>query len=92
MHHFNGYILDKIPLLNQLQMELLAGGGFLTIPSVNFIHGEFFAGVGKKFRLFGEQVQVAVYGVTADNNLEKANISYKIGLNIFDAFAREWQY
>jgi len=92
MHHFNGFILDKVPLFNLLQMEMLAGGAFLTIPDQSFVHGELFVGVGKKFRLFGEQVQFAIYGVTADNSFEAADISYKIGFNFFNAFAGEWSY
>ncbi|MEM6699836.1 MAG: DUF5686 family protein, partial [Bacteroidota bacterium] len=92
MHHFNGFILDKVPLLNLLQMELLAGGSLLTIPDQSFIHGEVFVGIGKKFRLFGEQIQLEFYGVTADNSFEAANISYKIGLNFFNAFSGEWAY
>lgn len=92
MHHFNGFILDKVPLFNLLQMEMLAGGAFLTIPDQSFVHGELFVGVGKKFRLFGEQVQFAIYGITADNSFEAADISYKIGFNFFNAFAGEWSY
>jgi len=73
-------------------MEMLAGGAFLTIPDQSFVHGELFLGVGKKFRLFGEQVQFAIYGITADNTFEAADISYKIGFNFFNAFAGEWSY
>ncbi|MEM8527172.1 MAG: DUF5686 and carboxypeptidase regulatory-like domain-containing protein [Bacteroidota bacterium] len=92
MHHFNGFILDKVPPFNLLQMEMLAGGAFLTIPDQKFVHGELFVGIGKKFRLFGEQVQFAIYGVTANNTFQAADISYKIGFNFFNAFSGEWSY
>lgn len=92
MHHFDGFILDKVPLLNRLQLELLGGGAFLSIPDQSFTHVEAFAGVGKKFRLFKEQVQVAFYTITTDNSLETAELSYRIGFNFFNAFSGEWLY
>ncbi len=92
IHHFDGFFLDKVPLLNRLQMELLGGAAVLSIPDQNFTHAEFYAGIGKKFRLFGETVQIALYGVTADNNLERADITYKIGFNFYNAFSQEWLY
>ncbi|MEM9990570.1 MAG: DUF5686 and carboxypeptidase regulatory-like domain-containing protein [Bacteroidota bacterium] len=92
IHHFNGLLLDKIPLLNQLQMEIITGFSFWTIPTQKFAHGEAYAGLGKNFRLFGETVQVALYAVTADSNLDKAAIRYKIGFNLYNAFSQTWAY
>ncbi|MEM1326899.1 MAG: DUF5686 and carboxypeptidase regulatory-like domain-containing protein [Bacteroidota bacterium] len=92
MHHFDGFILDKIPLLNQLQLEMLVGGSFLTIPNQSFAHVEAFIGVGKKFRLFKELVQVAVYAVSGDNQFEDAAYTYRVGFNFFNAFSGEWLY
>lgn len=92
IHHFDGFFLDKIPLINKLQMELLAGGGTLLIPNENLYHVEFYAGLGKKIKIWGETMQLAVYAVTADNNLSATSINYKIGLNFYNAFAREWLY
>lgn len=92
IHHFDGFFLDKIPFINRLQMELLAGVGSLIIPEENLYHGEFYVGIGKKFKLWGETVQIAGYAVTSDNNLDKANIEFKVGLNFYNAFAREWVY
>lgn len=92
IHHFNGFFLDKVPLINKLQMELLAGAGTLIIPKNDLYHFEMYTGIGKKFKLFGETLQIACYAVTSDNNLSKAKIEYKFGLNFYNAFAREWLY
>lgn len=92
IHHFDGFFLDKVPLLNRLQMELLGGAAILSVPDENLTHAELYAGLGKKFRLFGETVQVALYAVTADNNLEQADITYKIGFNFYHAFSQQWEY
>ena len=92
IHHFDGFFLDKIPFISKLQMELLTGGGTLLIPEENLYHVELYAGIGKKIKILGETMQLAVYAVTADNNLTATSINYKIGLNFYNAFAREWLY
>ena len=92
IHHFNGFFLDKVPLINKLQMELLAGAGTLIIPDQGLYHAEIYAGIGKKFKLWGETIQLAAYAVTADSSLQDPVIRYKVGLNFYNAFAREWLY
>lgn len=92
IHHFDGFFLNKIPLINRLQMELLAGAGTLIIPDNNLYHIEFYTGIGKKIKIWGETMQIACYAVTSDNNLSNAKIEYKFGLNFYNAFAREWLY
>lgn len=92
IHHFNGFFLDKVPLINKLQMELLAGAGTLIIPDQGLYHGELYFGLGKKFKLWGETLQLACYAVTADSSLQNPVIEYKFGVNFYNAFAREWLY
>ena len=92
IHHFNGFIMDKIPGINWLQLEVITGAGALYVPDQNFAHGEFYAGLGRKFRFKGEQFQVALYGATSNNSAEKWDISYKIGLNVLNAFTGKWAY
>ncbi len=92
IHHFNGFIMDKIPGINWLQLELITGGGTLAIPSQDFYHIEAFAGLGRRFKIRGETFQVAVYGTTSDNTVEKWDVSYKVGINFFNAFSGKWMY
>ncbi len=92
IHHFDGFILDKIPLLNRLQMELLVGAAALSIPEQKFSHAEAYAGIGKRFKLWGEQFQIAVYGMSSINNVDQLDYTWKIGFNLFDAFNARWMY
>jgi len=92
IHHFNGFIMDKIPLINYLQLEVIAGAAALSIPDQNFFHGELYVGLGRKFKILGEQLQFAVYAATSDNSIEKASISYKLGVNFYNAFTGKWAY
>lgn len=92
LHHFDGFFLDKVPLINRLQMELLAGAAVLSIPGEDLSHIEGYAGIGRRFKAFGETFQVAFYGMTGYNNIDSFDYSWKIGFNIFDAFNARWLY
>ena len=92
IHHFEGTILNKIPLIRRLKMGLAVGAGTLSIPDSGFYHGELFAGVEKSFRLFKEQVRFGFYAVTADNTVDASALRYKVGFTVFDSFTRKWGY
>lgn len=92
IHHFDGFILDKIPIINQLQLELLVGGGTLAIPSDGFLHFEAFTGVGKKFKLWKETLQIAAYYIASDSSQTNLKGQFKVGLNFYNAFDRKWSY
>lgn len=92
IHHFNGFFLNKIWLINRLKLEETVGGGLLIIPNTKFAQAEFYIGLERKFRIRKEVFKIGFYVVTADNNFEKANIQYKIGLNFFNSFTQKWDY
>lgn len=92
IHHFNGFIMDKIPLLNFLQLELTAGAAALALPEQNFLHAEVYAGIGRKFTILGEQFQVSAYAATADSTRDKLTFQYKFGVNFYNAFTGKWAY
>ena len=73
-------------------MEMLAGAATLVIPESNLYHAEIYVGVGKKFKIWGETLQLAVYALSSDSNIDVARLDYKVGINFYNAFAREWLY
>ncbi len=92
IHHFEGTILNKVPLVRRLKMGLAAGGGTLNIPDVGFYHGELFAGVEKSFSIKKQLLRAGVYGVTAGNTLEVSKLTWKVGLSFYEPFTRKWGY
>lgn len=92
IHHFNGFIMDKIPLLNYLQLELTVGAAALALPEQNFLHAEMYAGIGRKFTFLGEQFQVSAYAATADSSIDRLTFQYKFGVNFYNAFTGKWAY
>lgn len=92
IHHFDGAILDKIPLISKLKISPAAGAGALLMTENNFKHIEVFAGIERRFRIRKELFRIGIYAVTADNTLSKPTITYKVGLNFFNTYSQKWDY
>jgi hypothetical protein len=91
-HHFNGILLNKIPLLHRLKITEAAGVAMLSIPSEDFHHAEFYAGVERVVRIKKELFRFGIYASTADSNWEKAKFDFKLGVNFYNSFTKKWQY
>jgi len=92
IHHFEGAITDKIPLMSRLKLGLVAGGGALFMKENNFRHGEMFGGIERVFRIRRQLFRIGIFAVTSDNNLDKAAFTFKAGINMYNNFSRKWDY
>lgn len=92
IHHFNGFFLNKIWLINKLGLEETIGGGLLMVPESNFNQIEFYVGLERMFRIRKQLFKVGFYAVASDNNFESAAIRYKFGINFYDSFRNKWDY
>jgi hypothetical protein len=92
IHHFNGAIMNKIPLIKWLKLESTFGGGILVMEDNGFFHAEAFAGLERRLRIKTFVFKVGVFGVAGDSNYTDADAQIKIGFNFFDAFHNKWMY
>lgn len=92
IHHFEGMLFNKIPLLSMLRLSPAWGAGILMMEENHFRHMEFFVGIERVIRIRRQLFRLGVYGVTADNNLDKAVLTWKFGISAFDSFRKKWEY
>jgi hypothetical protein len=90
IHHFNGAIMGKIPLINKLKLELVGGGGLLLIDDLNYRHLEFYGGIERKFKIRKQLFKVAVFYVLRENNASTFSINFKFGLDFFNSWTNAW--
>ena len=92
VHHFDGVLLNKIPIFNKLKVTAAAGGGAMAIFETNFVHFEMFGGLERVVRIKDQLFRAGVYAVTANNPLSKAAFTAKVGVDLFDRYTKKWTY
>ena len=92
VHHFNGFFLNKVPLINRLKLESIGGASFLTIPDADILHTEFFVGLEKKFKIKNQYLKAGLYYNTRLNNSTSAIFKLKFGMDYFNSFTNSWSY
>lgn len=92
IHHFNGFFLNKIWLINKLKLEETIGGGMLYIPDANFSQVEFFVGLERKCRIKKTIFKLGLYACSQENTFSKGSVDFKVGVNFYDAFLDKWDY
>lgn len=92
MHHFEGSILNKVPYLNRLKLELAGGIGILMIEDDNFKHVEFFGGIERMFKIRQQLFKVGCYAVSSINTEDNYNFTFKFGVSMYNTFSRKWDY
>ncbi|HEY4148427.1 MAG TPA: DUF5686 and carboxypeptidase regulatory-like domain-containing protein [Chitinophagaceae bacterium] len=94
LHEFNGFFLNKIPLLKKLQLREVAGGGFLVAPERNLRYVEAFTGVERVFKWpFAPMAKfkLGFYVVASEANQFRNPVLFKIGITTWDRALHKWK-
>ena len=93
IHHFNGALINNIPLIKKTKVRVVAGAGALYILENDFHHEEIFAGLERVFRLGARRrLRIGVYGVLAKSSYSKGGTAFKISLDVIDTWKRNWSF
>lgn len=93
VHEFNGFLLNKIPMLKNLQLREVAGGGFLSAKERNLKYVEGFAGVERIFKWPFDPLtkfKIGVYVVGSAANQFSNPVKFKVGLTSWDKRLNRW--
>lgn len=92
LHHFNGFFLNKIPLIRKIGFESIVGTNLLILDEYNYSQSEFFIGIEKKFRAFNEYFKYGFYYTGRFNDLSQPYFNFKIGFDYFNTFTNKWSW
>ncbi|MCP9235144.1 DUF5686 and carboxypeptidase regulatory-like domain-containing protein [Lewinella sp. JB7] len=93
IHHFNGALINNIPLLKKTRIKAVAGGGLLWLKDRNLRYQEVFAGVERVFKLGPRRrVRLGLYGIAADSTTGEAGMAYKVSFDLIDIWKQDWNF
>jgi hypothetical protein len=92
IHHFEGYFLNKIWLMNRLKLEETVGAAFLTLPQNKYSLGEVFAGIERKVKISKYLWKFGLFWTSSISSNRLGATYIKIGINFYDTFHKQWLY
>ncbi len=92
IHHFEGYFLNKIWLLNRLKLEETVGAAFLTLPQNKYTLGEVFAGIERKVKISKYLWKFGLFWTSSISSNRLGASHFKVGINFYDTFHKQWLY
>jgi hypothetical protein len=94
VHEFNGFFINKVPLLKKLGLREVGGAGFLIAPERNLRYAEAFAGVERAFKWPfnpSSRFKLGVYVVGSVANQFQNGLQFKIGITAWDKERNKWR-
>ncbi|MBC6995235.1 DUF5686 and carboxypeptidase regulatory-like domain-containing protein [Neolewinella lacunae] len=93
IHHFNGALVNNIPLLKKTRIRAVGGGGLLWIPAQQFRYQELFFGVERVFKVGARRrLRVGTYAVLADASNAQPRTAFKVSFDLIDLWKRDWSF
>ena len=93
IHHFNGALINNVPLLKKSRIRTVAGGGLLYLPKEKFRYQELFFGLERVFKIGARRrLRVGTYAVVGDDNNGRAETRFKVSFDLIDLWKRDWSF
>ncbi|MCB9262585.1 MAG: carboxypeptidase-like regulatory domain-containing protein [Flavobacteriales bacterium] len=92
MHHFNGALLNKVPILKKTKIQTAIGTNILYLEEVNLLNTELIVGLERPFRLGQQMFRFGVYYVNGLNTETGITQRVKFGFDFLDLGSWLWRY
>ncbi len=91
-HHFNGSVINFLPLIKRLGIHSVVGTSALYIKESNYRYFEWFAGIERTFKIDRRRLRLGVYGVDAVSNYSSIQPRIKFAINFYSIRDNSWGY
>lgn len=93
IHHFNGAVINNVPLLKKTRMHLLAGAGGLIVNASDYRYAEVFVGLERTFKVsVRRRLRIGVYGVVGESNQIRTRPDFKVSIDVIDTWKKNWSF
>ena len=92
IHHDNGALINKIPLMKKTRIGLVLGAGAMYIKEYNWQHYEFLGGLERNFKIFKRRLRIGFYTVFSDGNRVAPRFNYKISFALLNDRNMKWNF
>ncbi|MCB9246325.1 MAG: carboxypeptidase-like regulatory domain-containing protein [Flavobacteriales bacterium] len=92
IHHFNGAILGKVPLLNRWSLQLVGGSSLLLMEENDLRHLELYGGLEKPFRLWKQLFRFTALWVNSESTMYGYQQGFKFGIDFYNSVSHSWMY
>jgi hypothetical protein len=91
IHHFDGFLFDRIPGVNRLGFSTAVGFSALYLPNSNFSYLETYVGLERKVKLWQTPTRFGLYYLTSPSDANPG-FRLKIGVDVKDTFKDRWNF
>lgn len=91
-HHFNGAIINFVPLIKKLQIHMVVGASALWIKDSDYLYTEYFIGAERSFKLQRARYRLGVYFVAATSTMSSIQPRIKFAFNRYRLKDKTWGY
>jgi len=93
IHHFNGALINFLPLVKKLRLQLVAGAGTLFLPEYdNFNYQEAYLGVERVNKILRRRVRIGVYYIAARYTNVPFDQTFKISFDVLNERRNTWNF
>jgi hypothetical protein len=92
IHHLNGAILNKIPLIKKSRIQASLGANYLFIHENKYHYVDFYFGVERAFRINRERFRFGLYFVYGGSSFTRAQPTLQFAINHYSKNEKSWGY
>lgn len=92
VHHFNGAVVNYIPLVKKMKIYFTAGGSSLWIKDTNKLEAEAYVGVEKSFRVMRYRYRFGVFYVQSITGYKSTIPGVKFAIQRYNVKDKSWEY